>query len=106
MQKLEYWFSPFAAVMLLMSGGCVSQKIEPEYIPRVSTTQNNQGMVTISWPSRVGYTYRLSAEDQGQVHVDRKEYMGTGDVIEVEFMRDPSKRLPDYRVIPEKIKGR
>ena len=99
-------FGPFAAVLLLLAAGCVSQKIEPAYIPRVSTAQNNQGMVTISWPSRIGYTYRLSAEDQGQVYVDRKEYIGTGEDIVVEFMRDPSKKLPDYRVIPEKIENR
>jgi len=85
--------------------GCVSETIEPEYIPRVTVTQNVQGVVSISWPSRIGYTYQLVAEDQGKVYEDQKRYTGTGDIIVVEFKRDPTKPLPDYRVQPQKIRG-
>lgn len=90
----------------LLGFGCVEKKIDPAYIPKVATTQNNEGVITISWPSRKGYNYRLCAREKEQLIVDQKVYKGTGDTIYVEFKRDPEKPLPDYSVIPEKLKGR
>ena len=92
-----------AGIFILVTG-CVETRIEPAYIPKVATTQNNEGVVTISWQSRKDYNYRLSAQaENGQVVVDKKIYKGTGDIITVSFKRDPSKPLPDYSVIPEKL---
>ncbi len=94
---------PALAVSLLLTlTGCVSETIEPEYIPNVSAVQNSQGLVTISWPSRVGYNYRLVARQKSNVTFDKRVYPGTGEEIVVQFKRDPRKPLPDYTVQPEK----
>ena len=84
---------------------CVSQKIEPEYIPKVATSQNYKGVVSISWPSRKGYNYRLGVRDKGKVDFDTKTYKGTGEDIVVQFKLNPEIPLPDYVVKPEKIPG-
>jgi hypothetical protein len=87
--------------------GCVSRTIEPVYPPNVATSQNNDGLVTIRWSSQVGYNYRLAALDKnGRPRYDTKVYRGTGDIIEVQFMRDPRRPLPNYVVKPEKIDSR
>ncbi len=89
---------------LLCMTGCVSRTLEPVYPPNVTTSQNNEGLVTISWPSQTGYNYRLAALDKnGRPMYDNKVYRGTGDTIEIQFMRDPRKPLPNYVVKPEKI---
>lgn len=102
--KMKHALAAAVTGFSLLGAGCVEKNIEPAYIPKVSSTQNNEGVVSISWPSRKGYNYRLSAQDEtGKLIVDKKVYKGTGDIIDVEFKRDPQKPLPDYRVIPEKL---
>lgn len=104
---LKSWNALFA---ILATGGllagCVHKEYEPAYIPNVAATQNNEGLVTISWPSREGYNYRLVARTEGKVIMDSKVYRGTGEDIVIQFMRDRSKPLPDYSVKPEKISKR
>ena len=86
----------------LLLAGCVSEEIQPEYIPRVSTSQNAKGMVTLSWPSRVGYTYWIYVRnEQTQIWEPlkgAKVYVGTGDMISVEDQQTPGKPLPWYSV--------
>ncbi len=99
----------FLAVLLasasLTLAGCVSKTIEPMYIPNVAASQNHDGLVTISWPSRTGYNYRLVARDQGKTILDKKVYRGTGQTITVQFMRKSDRPLPNYTVKPEKTGG-
>lgn len=97
-------------VLLVCAGvglaGCVSHTIEPAYIPNVATSQNHEGLTTISWPSRKGYNYRLAVRSGREVIYDKKVYQGTGETIVVQFKLDPSKPLPDYVVKPEKVDDR
>ena len=94
-------------VGLWCSAGCVSKKIQPADIPRVSSSQNSQGIVTLTWESKIGYRYRLMIRDMktGQwTPVEGSEvYEGTGDTITVQDRQNPNKPLPWYSVRPEKI---
>jgi len=94
-----------ASFLALALTSCVSRKIEPAYIPKIATSQNYEGMITISWPSRKGYDYRLAVRDKGKLIYDNKVYKGTGETIVVQFKRDPGKPMPDYAVVPEKIES-
>jgi len=89
-----------------LSTGCVSKNIQPASIP-VSTTQNNKGLVALSWKSKVGYNYQLVSRDlkTRTMVVGRKIYEGTGDMITVEFMLDPRRNLPEYSVLAT-LKGK
>lgn len=91
----------------LCSYGCVSKTIEPADIPRVSTSQNSQGVVTLSWASKKGYNYRLLVLDlktrEWKPVAGSSVYEGTGDMITVQDQQNPNKPLPWYSVRPEKI---
>ena len=92
---------------LLCTPGCVSEKDEPADIPRVSTSQNSKGLVTLSWASKKGYTYRLMIRDMstGEWSPVRGSdvFKGTGEIITVQDQQNPNKPLPWYSVRPEKI---
>jgi hypothetical protein len=84
---------------------CVSRTVEPAYFPKVATSQNHEGITTISWPSREGFNYRLAVKEAGKVIYDKKVYRGTGEDIVLQFRLDPGRPLPDYAVMPEKIEN-
>ena len=92
--------------LLLCSTGCVSEKIEPADIPRVSTSQNSKGVVTLSWASKKGYTYRLMIRDMSTGEWSPVPgagvFQGTGDIITVQDQQNPNKPLPWYSVRPKK----
>lgn len=90
--------------MILLVTGCVSKVIDAPSVP-VATTQNSEGVVTLSWESKVGYGYHLVARDMAsrKMVIDSKLYRGTGKVITVQFKRDPNKPLPEYSARPEKL---
>ncbi len=94
-------------VGLLCSTGCVSKKIEPADIPRVTTSRNNAGLVTLSWESKGGYNYRLMIRDMNtgawSPVAGSDVYKGTGETITVQDRQNPNKPLPWYSVRPEKI---
>ena len=92
----------FVLLMAFFIAGCVSQKMETLYPPRVATARNAKGEVTLTWPSVKGYNYRLVAFSKGKPFYDDKVYRGTGEDIVVKFNLDPSKPLPEYAVKPEK----
>jgi hypothetical protein len=106
-------FRPGLGVAIVLLGavlcntGCVSKKIEPADIPRVSSSQNSAGIVTLSWASRKGYQYRLMIRDMktGEWRpVEGSEvYKGTGETITVQDQQNPNKPMPWYSVRPEKI---
>lgn len=93
-------------ISILVSAGCVRETIEPEYSPRVTTSQNSDGLVTVSWESDLGYDYILQAMDpdvrQWIPVKGGKRYRGTGEVITVQDKRDPRKPLPWYSARAEK----
>lgn len=93
-------------VELLCSTGCVSKKIEPADIPRVSSSQNSAGIVTLSWASKIGYKYRLMSRDMNTGEwtpvAGSDLYVGTGETITVQDQQNPNKPLPWYSVRPEK----
>lgn len=103
----------YAAAALLLgigltcSTGCVSEKIEPEDIPRVSTSQNSKGLVTLSWASKKGYAYRLMIRDMSTGEWNPVSgadlFKGTGETITVQDQQNPNKPLPWYSVRPERI---
>jgi len=92
---------------LLCSAGCVSKKLEPADIPRVSSSQNSKGIVTLSWASKKGYQYRLMIRDMKTgdwTPVEGSEvYKGTGETITVQDQQNPNKPMPWYSVRPEKV---
>jgi len=92
---------------MLCGSGCVSKKIEPEDIPRVATSQNSSGVVTLSWESKKGYRYRLLIRDmksgEWRPVAGSKVYEGTGETITVQDQQNPNKPLPWYSVRPEKM---
>jgi len=94
------------AVGLVLSAGCVRQTIEPEYHPRVSTSQNSDGLVTLSWETRVGYDYSLFVVNpetrEWQPLKGSKVYPGTGESITVTDRRNPRQPLPWYSVRAQK----
>ncbi len=94
-------------VGLLCSTGCVSKKIEPADIPRVSSSQNSAGIVTLSWDSKIGYKYRLLIRDmktgEWKPVAGSDLYVGTGETITVQDQQNPNKPLSWYSVRPEKI---
>jgi hypothetical protein len=94
-------------VGLLSSTGCVSKKIEPADIPRVTTARNNAGIVTLSWESKKGYNYRLMIRNMNTGEwspvKDSEVYKGTGETITVQERQNPNEPLPWYSVRPEKI---
>ena len=94
-------------VGLLCSTGCVSKKIEPADIPRVSSSQNSTGIVTLSWESKKGYNYRLLIRDmktgEWKPVAGSDLYEGTGETITVQDQQNPNKPMPWYSVGPEKI---
>jgi hypothetical protein len=91
---------------LLSTAGCVSERIEPEHSPRVTTAQNSEGLVTLSWKSELGYDYRIFFlnADTRQWHQmpGSKVYRGTGDVITIQDRRNPRLPLPWYSVRADK----
>lgn len=95
------------SIGLLCSTGCVSEKIEPADIPRVSTSQNSKGVVSLSWASKKGYNYRLMIRDmktgEWSPVPGSDVYKGTGEIITVQDQQNPKKPLPWYSVRPEKI---
>ena len=95
------------AVVLLCNTGCVSKKIEPADIPRVSSSQNSKGIVSLSWESKKGYNYRLLIRDMktGEWNpvAGSDVYEGTGGIITVEDQQNPDKPMPWYSVRPEKV---
>jgi len=93
------------AFALCALAGCVSKAVDPEPV-KSSTSQNHAGLVTISWQSKIGYTYHLVAYEDGRIFQDKKVYEGTGDTITVQFKRDSSKPLPEYRVMHVPSVGR
>ena len=92
------------AAMVLMAG-CVSKVVDAPPVP-VATTQNSEGITTLTWPSKVGYGYRLVARDleNRAIGIGSKLYIGTGEIITVQVKRDPDKNLPVYSARPEKLK--
>ena len=94
-------------VGLLCSTGCVSKKIEPADIPRVSSSRNSKGIVTLSWESKVGFQYRLLIRDMDTGKwapvAGSGVYQGTGKTITVQDRQNPKKPLPWYSVSPERI---
>lgn len=93
-------------IVLLGAVGCVTKTIEPEYIPRVSTAMSSDGTVSLSWPSRDGYDYRiyiLNPETRAWVPLKGVDVIrGTGEVITIQDRQNPRKPLPWYSVRPEK----
>ncbi len=87
-------------LMLACLTGCMSSESTGKAVQsvRCSISQNSTGLVTISWPSEVGYNYRLVAFAKGKTQVGDQVYRGTGDTIAVQFRLDPSLPLPEYRV--------
>ena len=94
-------------VGLLCSTGCVSKKIEPADIPRVSSSQNSKGIVSLSWESKIGYKYRLLIRDMKTGEwtpvAGSDVYEGTGETITVQDQQNPNKPMPWYSVRPEKV---
>lgn len=94
------------AVLLGLLSGCVRQTVLPEYSPRVTTAQNSDGMVTLSWLSRVGYTYtihiRHAASGPWEPLRNAPVVRGTGKVITITDKRHPRAPLPWYTVRAEK----
>lgn len=92
---------------LLFSTGCVSKKIEPAYVPVVSSSQNSDGIVTLSWESKTGYEYRILIRDinTGEWSPVKGSgvYRGTGETIIVRDQQNPNNPLPWYSVSPKKI---
>ena len=92
---------------LLCTTGCVSIKIEPADIPRVSSSQNSKGIVSLSWASKKGYNYRLMVRDMKTGEwtpvAGSDVYEGTGETITVEDQQNPNKPMPWYSVRPEKV---
>lgn len=99
----------FLGIGLLCSNGCVSKKIEPADIPRISTSQNSEGVVTLSWASKKGYSYRLFILDMKTREWKPVEgadlFEGTGEIITVQDQQKPGKELPWYSVRPEITKN-
>ncbi|MBN2704738.1 MAG: hypothetical protein JXR23_11060 [Pontiellaceae bacterium] len=95
----------FAGVLAF--SGCVRTVIEPMYIPTVSASRGKDGIVTVSWPSRVGYRYRLFVTtpngEKGPVERYGETFTGTGENIEISFVTNPNEPLRVYSVMPEKI---
>ena len=94
-------------VGLLCNIGCVSKKIEPADIPRVSSSQNSAGVVTLSWASKTGYQYRLMIRDMKTGEwtpvAGSEVYKGRGETITVQDQQNPHKPMPWYSVRPEKV---
>ena len=97
----------FLGVGLMCSTGCVSKKIEPADIPRVASSQNGKGVVTLSWESKIGYRYRLMIRDmktgEWKPVAASDVYEGTGEITTVQDQQNPNKPLPWYSARPEKI---
>jgi len=93
--------------VMLWGAGCVSKKIEPADIPRVATSQNSAGVVTLSWESKKGYRYHLLIRDMKTGEwtpvAGSKIFEGTGETITVQDQQNPNKPLPWYSVRPEKL---
>lgn len=87
---------------LLFVSGCVSEKIEPAYIPRVAASDNGQGIVTLSWQTKTGYDYQIYIRDDTaqlwRPMANSKIYHGTGGTIYVELTHDPKEPTPWYSV--------
>ena len=93
----------FLGAVFLLSG-CVSEPVEPMYIPKLAVAQSSNGTVVISWPSKVGYRYRLFAcKENGKAVAYEKPFIGTGDIIEFKFAWKSDRPLPMYSILPEKI---
>ncbi|NLX26602.1 MAG: hypothetical protein GXY61_11720 [Lentisphaerae bacterium] len=109
--KNRHWisiaFSGCVFAGVLVFSGCVRTVIEPMYIPIVSASRGRDGIVTVSWPSRVGYRYRLfAANSHGEKEPVEKYgeiFTGTGENIEISFFTNPNEPLPVYSVMPEKM---
>ena len=87
---------------VLGSAGCVREIIEPEHSPRVTTSQNGEGLVTVSWKSNPAYDYILHAMDPDSHQWNPVKgatwHRGTGEVITVQDKRNPRETIPWYSV--------
>ncbi|MBN2685203.1 MAG: hypothetical protein JXR40_07975 [Pontiellaceae bacterium] len=109
--KNRRWFSVVFSgcvfVGAIIFSGCIREVIEPMYIPTVSASRGRDGIATVSWPSRVGYRYRLFVTtpngQKGPVEKYGETFMGTGQNIEISFATNPNEPLPVYSVMPEKL---
>lgn len=119
MKKIQNkWVAVLSGILMgTVLGGCATtttestseQRVdaEVEYLPRISVAQSSNGRVSISWPSKRGYRYKLFAyrnENEDPEYYGTAQ-IGTGEPIEVSFMWNPDKPLPSYYVLPEKISG-
>lgn len=106
-KRLKVFVPALLAGVLIAVSGCVSKKIEPEYIPRVATSDNGKGTVTLSWKTRVGYKYQIYVrDDSANLWVPLKNgkiYRGSGKTISVEIRHNTRKPLPWYSVRARKI---
>lgn len=103
---MKTFFSVMFLVGTLAGFGCVRTTFEPEYTPRVSSAQNSDGLITLSWESRVGYDYVLLAKDANSTTWNPVKgasvFHGTGKTITVTDKRNPRQPLPWYSVRAEK----
>jgi len=87
---------------LVIGGGCVSEKIEPEHKPRLGVSQNSDGWVIINLETKIGYKYQIQYEDPA----DRlwkplkgcESISGTGEVVEIKKRFNSRKALPPFTV--------
>lgn len=90
----------------LALAGCVSKPILPEHCPRVTTAQNSDGEVTVSWKSETGYAYRIYVLDETDHSWNPLKgvgrFVGTGETITVSDRRNPDTPLPWYSLRSEK----
>lgn len=99
-------FSVLLIAGMILGSGCVRTTIEPEYTPRVTTAQNSDGLVTLSWVTRPGYDYTLlsKAPDSNEWKPVKgsRVFSGSGETITVTDKRNPRAPLPWYSVQADK----
>jgi hypothetical protein len=92
---------------LLVSGGCVSKKIEPEHKPQLGVSQSNDGWVTFRLETEAGYKYSIIYEDpkdrQWKAMPGCESIRGTGDPVEIRKRFNSRQPLPPLNVTYSKL---
>lgn len=96
-----------AVAGMLAMGGCVSEKLEPEYSPQLGMSQSSDGLLVLMLKTEVGYKYTIRYEDpRTQTWKPLKgceAIKGTGEAIEIKKKIDPRKPVPRMTVDYSKL---
>lgn len=101
-KRFQWIAGGLVLLALIVSSGCVSEKIEPEHNPKLGVSQSSDGWLTFRLETEIGYKYQILYEDPS----DRawkpikgcELIKGTGKAVEIRKWFNSEKSVPPFTV--------